>query len=225
MTRRVGVATRQKSASKAALAAIISSTRRKTRSLPLTEVARWVRIAVAQFGSYKALSEKVGVSDKMLRQFSYVNQLAPAVIRMFARRKLDSVDAAAHLKLLPCNEQATVARGLASGELDTSDVRAIAQQRRVRKRESIRDIISNVKDSKTEQHYVAEFIVRGSNGPAEVRSVLSRCLSPETIVSITINGPIGRLTLTSKGKAELSKCAKRLRVPFRDVLTPLLRQR
>ena len=65
----------------------------------------------------------------MLRQFSYVRRLTPEVQSLFAKRKLDSVDAATHLAMLDKKDQKVVAKSLAMRELDTEDVRAIVQWR------------------------------------------------------------------------------------------------
>jgi hypothetical protein len=207
---------------KQALAAIISSTRTKTRPMPLTQVACWIKIAVNKLGSYKALSEKVGVSEKMLRQFSYVLDLAKPVRLMFDRRELDSVDAAAHLKLFSPSEQIVVARALANRDLDTSDVRAISQLKRVRQSEPIRSLLSAVRNSKTKQHYVAEFVVRGDATAKSIEKSVSRYLSQEAVVAIKVDGPIGRLVVTSEGRAEMSRLARQLGVPFKDIVVRIL---
>src|SRR5262245_24961340 len=82
---------------KEALAVLISSTRSKRRSLPITEIACWIDVAVGKLGTYSAVGERIGLSAKMLRQFAVVNSLAPKVKELFASRKIESVDAAAHL--------------------------------------------------------------------------------------------------------------------------------
>lgn len=206
-----------------ALAAIISSTRTKTRSLSLTQLARWLDLAVSKLGSYKAVAERVGVSPKMLRQFSYVTELAGPVREMFHRRQLDSVDAAAHLKLIPRREQAVVARALAKGDLDTSDVRAVAQLRRVRAGESISSIVDAVRDTKTKRQFVVEFIIRGAKKQEEFRDAFQKYISPQEIIALDVDGPFGRLILSARGKDQLFRAAKDLGVQVKDVVPEILR--
>jgi hypothetical protein len=208
---------------KEALAVIISSTRTKTRTVSLAQLARWLDVAVSKLGSYRVLADRVGVSAKMLRQFSYISELAKPVRQMFERRELDSVDAAAHLKLLPCNEQIVVARALAEGAIDTADVRAIAQLRRARQADSISSLVDAVRKSKTRQQYVAEFVVRGTGDPRKIRKAFETYISPKEIIDLHIDGPIGRLTLSREGKAQLFQTAKRLGVRLKDVMPEILR--
>src|SRR5437867_2915361 len=113
-----------------ALAVLISSTRSRSRPLPLTEVARWLEIALRKLGGYSAVADRIGLSPKMLRQFSYVGRLSKRVQRLFRKRRLDSVDAAAHLAMLPPKEQEIAAEALASREIDTIDLRAAIRLRR-----------------------------------------------------------------------------------------------
>src|SRR5437879_216082 len=88
-----------------ALAVLISCTRTNRRPKPLTEIAHWLEIAVAILGSTRAVGERIGLSPQMLRQFEAVSKLVPPVQQMFEARKLDSVDAAAHLAMLEPDDQ------------------------------------------------------------------------------------------------------------------------
>ena len=65
----------------------------------MTEIARWLEVAVGKLGTYKAVGARIGLSAKMLRQFSAVNALAPKVRDLVASRKIDSVDAVSHLAI------------------------------------------------------------------------------------------------------------------------------
>lgn len=92
-----------------ALAVLISCTRNKKRPLPLTEIAKWLQVAREKLGSYAAVANRIGLSPQMLRQFSYVQRLAEPVQRLFETRRLDSVDAVAHLAMLSPSDQKEVA--------------------------------------------------------------------------------------------------------------------
>src|SRR5688572_6310318 len=97
-----------------AIAVLIASTRSKKRPFPLTEIARKLELAVATLGSHAAVAERIGLSAKMLKQFSAVTQLSKEVQKLFERRVLDSVDAAAHLAKISTGNQKVVAEALAA---------------------------------------------------------------------------------------------------------------
>src|ERR1700733_9173356 len=112
---------------KEALAVLISSTRSKQRPLPMTEIARWLEVAVGKLGTYKAVGARIGISAKMLRQFAAVSNLALKVRALIASRKIDSVDAVAHLAMLAKSDQLVIAKALAEKAIQTADVRGVVQ--------------------------------------------------------------------------------------------------
>jgi hypothetical protein len=205
-----------------ALAILISSTRTKSRTKSLTEIARWIKIASEKLGSTKAVADRIGLSPQMLRQFESVEKLVPAVQQMFQKRELDSVDAAAHLAMLPREDQLDVARLLAAEEFDTSDVRAIHELRKEGSTESISSLVKRVSESKTKQEYIAEFVVRGSRTEAEIRASFAAFIPEREIIRLELTGVLGRLVLTRKGKTALSAAARQLRVPLKRVIPAIL---
>ena len=81
-----GVAVRSTSDSdsaRQALATLISSTRSKRRPVSIPEIAKSLSIALAHFGSLKAVADRVGVSAKMLGQFAAVNHFTKQVKNLF----------------------------------------------------------------------------------------------------------------------------------------------
>ena len=58
-----------------ALAALIANTRRVKRKLDLLEITSWLEIARCGLGSLQAVSDTIGLSVEMLRQFKTVNKL------------------------------------------------------------------------------------------------------------------------------------------------------
>lgn len=207
------------------LAILISSTRSKKRTRSLVEIAEWLDYAVKELGTVAAVGERIGLSPQMLRQFESARRLNPTVRRLFATRQLDSVDAAAHLAMLPAKDQLPVARLLAEGSIDTSDVRAVYQQRKVGDNAPIEDLIDEVEKSKTKQEYVVEFVVRGSQDPNRVRRAIERVFPQDEVVSLDLQGAMGRLVLTKKGRSTFSAIAKRLRVPLKSVMSSVLQDR
>ena len=148
-----------------ALAILISNTRSTKRPLPLTSVAKSLDTAVRKLGTFSEVANRVGLSTKMLRQFSYVNRLTKNAQKLVESRKLDSVDAITHLAMLPPSMQETVAVALENGEIETPDIRTIVQLYRSGSKGSTRKLIENAKAAKTQHEFIAEFVVRGSSDP------------------------------------------------------------
>lgn len=207
------------------LAILISSTRSKKRTKSLVEISEWLDYAVKELGTVATVGERIGLSPQMLRQFESVRRLNPTVRRLFATRQLDSVDAAAHLAMLPAEDQLPVARLLAEGSIDTSDVRAVHQQRKAGDNAPISDLIDKVDKSKTRQEYVVEFVVRGSQNPNRIRGAIERVFPRDEVVSLDLQGAMGRMVLTKKGRSTLSATAKRLSVPLKSVMASVLQDR
>ena len=207
---------------KEALAILISCTRNKKRPLPLTEIATWLELAVAGLGGYSAVADRIGMSSKMLRQFAYVRRLSKPVQKLFESRQLDSVDAAVHLSMLNAREQLVMAQSLASGEIDTGDIRAVIQLRRTGQSRPIGSLIKRVRESKTRQEFVAEFVVRGAGSKLKVLGAFRRYVPVSEIVQLELSGALGRLVLTSKGKQALAQAARSLCVPLKRVIPIIL---
>jgi cell division protein ZapA (FtsZ GTPase activity inhibitor) len=206
-----------------ALAILISNTRTHKRPLPLTAVAEALANAIAHLERYSVVADRIGLSAKMLRQFAYVNRLAPDVQRLFCDRRLDSVDVAVHLSMFSEEEQPVLAAALVNGEIDASDLRAIVELRRLGTRGTIQTLINRVKRSKTKQEYIAEFVVRGGRRENEVRMAIERYIPPDEIIRVEVDGALGRLVLTKKGKVLLRRAAKKLNTRLSDAIPSILR--
>lgn len=208
----------------AALAILISNTRTQRRPLSLLAVADALSTAIDHLGGYSDVADRIGLSTKMLRQFSYVRRLAPAVQRLFRERRLDSVDAAVHLSMLPRKEQPVLATAIAKGEIDGLDLRAITELRRNESKTNLSDLIKKVKESKTKKQYVAEFVTRGRRTERQIRAGVERYVPHQEIIRIETDGPLGRLVLTKKGKMYLGLAAKALNTRLNNVLAKILKQ-
>lgn len=206
-----------------ALAILISNTRTQKRPLPLTAVAGALATALAHLNKYSAVADRIGLSTKMLRQFAYVDRLAPEVQQLFRDRRLDSVDVAVHLSMFAKKEQPVLSSALVSGQIDGADLRAIVEQRRLGTRGTIHTLIDRVQRSKTRQEYIAEFVVRGGRSATDVRSAIERHIPSAEIVRVQVEGPLGQLVLTKQGKALLSKAAKTMGTRIADVIPTILR--
>jgi hypothetical protein len=179
-------------------------------------------VAFSKLGSYRAISERVAISPKMLAQFASVDRLTKHVRRLFEARILDSVDAAVHLAMLAPQDQEAVAQALAKKVIDTKDVRAVIQLRQVRKSEKINKLITRIQKTKTQRHYVLEFVARETKDRRRLLALFAKYLSPSEIISIDLDGSVGRLVVSAQGKRQLEEVAKKLRVPFKSVIQKVL---
>ena len=205
-----------------ALAILISSTHRKTRPLSLTEIAKWLDIAVGQMGSIRAVADRIGVSAQMLAQFSHVKKLSQDVQALFEKQKIDSVDATTQLAMLPEHEQKPVANALAGGNIDTIDLRAVVELRRAGDDSSIASLLRRVSASKSKKEYVAEFVIRGNLSPAYIRKQFTRYIPASEILSLEVKGALGQVVLSPKGKNALTNTAKKLRTPLKRIIPAIL---
>ena len=205
-----------------ALAILISCTRRKIRPLSLPEIAKWLDIAVEKMGSIRAVADRIGVSAKMLTQFSHVKKLSQDVQTLFEKRQLDSVDATTQLAMLPEHEQKVAANALASRAIDTIDLRAVVELRRTGDNRSITSLLQKVSASKSKKEYVAEFVIRGNPKPADIRKQFTRYIPASEILSFQVKGSLGQMVLSPKGKNALTNTAKKLRTPLKRVIPAIL---
>lgn len=205
-----------------ALAVLIASTRSKKRKLSLIDIANHLAIAVRALGSYRRVAERIGLSTKMLRQFSYTRRLAPKVSALVKKRVIDSVDAVTHLAMLAPKDQEAVAKALVKNGVDTADIRAIVQWREAKPTAAIAQLIEGVTASKTRQHYVMEFVVRGSLRRSTILARIREYVTPANIVRLDVDGPLGRLVVNREGKREVFQAAKALGVPTKHAMTAIL---
>jgi len=207
-----------------ALAALISSTFTKKRPFSLVEIADWISIAEKSLGNITIVADRVGISAKMLRQFKVVNDLFPPVKLLFKNRHIDSVDAAAHLSKLEKDDQVKVAEYFSKSKIDTSDIRAIAQARKQYPNTNINELIKSILESKTKKEYVVEFAIKGSPNLKKIRNKFNQFFCKDSISTVEINGFIGRLVLTPKGRSKLSEISQNLGVPVKSVVSTILKE-
>jgi len=205
-----------------ALAILISSTKSRKRPISLIEVSKWLRIAVNLLGGYKQVADRIGLSTKMLRQFSMVNSLHPKTQAFFRRREIDSVDAVVHLLQFPIKDQITIAKLLANKKIDTMDLRAILQSRKSSPSIPIKYIYHKIIKSKTIKRYIVEFVIPSGYNRNTLMGVFKRHISKINIIKLDINGRLGRLLLKKDGKLELQKTAKQLKTRFHTVIPAIL---
>jgi hypothetical protein len=193
-----------------ALAGLIASTRRVRRKLNLLEVARKLRIARGAIGSLKKLSDAIGLSEEMLRQFSRVEKLSRDVKDLLAKGDIQSVDIADRLSRLPMQDQSTVAQEVAKGCLNSADIRAIVSLRKALPLLRIKSVIDRVKASRNIKEYVVQFLVPPERGKPNkyIELQFIRLLGRENLRSFSIKNGVGTLVLNTTGENRLQEIAK-----------------
>lgn len=204
------------------LATIIANTRTKNRSISLVALSRYLHSAKKHFGTLAALGEQVGLSGKMLGQFLMVDRLVSPVLELVDARKIDSVDAVAHISQLNCIDQQEVARRVLNDGWSTADIRAFVEARKYDREFDSASLAEKVSLARSEKQFVFEFIVRGSLDTRTVKEKLADSLPTNSVVSINIKGTRGELVVTSSGYEALQAVAKRKRVPLRLVLPQII---
>jgi hypothetical protein len=194
-----------------AFAGLIASTRRVRRKLNLLEIARKLRIAREAMGSLKQISDAVGVSEEMLRQFSRVEKLSQDVKDLLANGIIQSVDIADRLSRLPMQDQFAVAQEVAKGDLNSADIRAIVSLRKALPRLRIENIIDRVKASRNIKEYVVQFLVPPERGKPnkDIESQFIGLLGKENLRSFRIKKGVGTIFLNATGKNRLQEIAKK----------------
>lgn len=204
------------------LAALIKNTRTTRRHLSLIEIVDWLDIAIHGLGSLKEVADRIDLSDKMLKQFQYIRKLTPKVQELFATRIIDSVDIAVHLSMLNDQEQIEVAKELASGNLNSEDVRAIKELKKEVNYLSINEVIEKVKASRNIKQYVSEFVVRSKRSDEEsLRNRFLKVLKPHNIISLSLKGSIGKIVLDNRGWQLLQQYAKKHRLTKAQAITAI----
>ncbi len=205
-----------------ALAALIASTKRTTRKLNLIEVSEKLSVARMRLGSLKAVASAVGLSSEMLRQFARVETLSRSVKRLIKEGKLSSVDIADRISRLPKQDQVFVAEKVASGELDSGDVRAVLAYRKTAPPLPIRKVVHDVLASKNIREYVVEFRMPEDTSARAVRSRLVSFFKKDGIHSIKFKNLIGQACVTEQGRQRLEKVRKKRGLPKRKLLDLIL---
>ena len=205
-----------------ALALLISSTKRRNRHVSLIEVGEALETAKSHLGTLSAVGERIGLSGKMLGQFSKVNQLCEEVRDLVADRTIDSVDMVAHLARLNDKDQAEVSSRCVSDRWGTNDVRAFVELRKNNPISSSQEIGDKVFSSKTKHEFAFEFVRRGASDVDSIKANLEKYLPRDAIKSVEIHGSKGIVVVDSSGHDAMKREAKVRNVPIRNLLPIIL---
>ena len=205
-----------------ALALIIASTKTRRRPFSIAEISEAISYAKNQLSSIHALSDSVSLSAKMLRQFERFEDLSTETQELVRNRKIDSVDAVAHLSRLKPEDQDLVADRLASKSWDTSDVRAFLELRTAKPDDNTADLVAQVAQSKNIKEHVFEFIKRQGVDKEHVVDRVSSVVSRENVRGVDFEGSKGTLRLTPTGSEHLKRYSKANSIPLKNIVSYLL---
>jgi len=108
-----------------ALAIVFANIKRKKRTEDLVTVAEAFDQLVRLYGSQRAVAEKVGLrSPEMVREFLKILSLPAEVKQLVRTRKIDRVDVAYRISMLPSRQEQIKAAKEHAG-LSTDDVRDV----------------------------------------------------------------------------------------------------
>jgi hypothetical protein len=107
-----------------ALAIVFANTKRKKRTEDLVTVAEAFDRLVRLYRSQRAVANKVGLSTEMVREFLKILSLPAEVKRLVRTRKIDRLDVAYKISVLPNPEEQIKAARQSTGLL-TDDLRDV----------------------------------------------------------------------------------------------------
>ena len=192
-----------------ALAGLIASTKRIHRKLNLVQIAKKIEIARKGLGNLKSVSEAIGLSTEMLRQFSRVTKIAPEARRFVTEGAIQSVDIADRISRLPPADQFLVAQAVARGELNSDDVRAVISFRKDQPKLPISKVISCVTDSRNIREYVVQFLVSAEEELKNIEERFSKLFGQDGVRSVNVGKGLGTLILNKDGRNRFELIAKR----------------
>jgi len=174
-----------------ALAALVASTKRKSRKLSPLEVVEKIEVAKEGIGSLPKVARRIALSYEMLRQIYSLRNCSEGVKRLIREGKIDSYDILYRLSKLPPSSQVAVAKQVIAGDLTSEDVRAIVTFHRDFPGINIRKIIERIKSSRNIKQYVVYFELDSARiKPAVLRSRFESVFGKGNIVSL--DGIVGR---------------------------------
>tara|TARA_R110002049_G_scaffold274501_2_gene452426 strand:- start:622 stop:1275 length:654 start_codon:yes stop_codon:yes gene_type:complete len=191
------------------LARIVGNTRRKKRVVSIPDLATSIDKAARMVGGIGSLSDRVMLSETMLRQFLSVKDLHPNVRELFDKRDLDSVDLCAQLATLDPEDQIALAKEAVCGSLRTKDIRDFRELRKRNKTLSTTEIIRKVLESKPRVEFLAEFVLRSGDAAEQVDARLRKHLKAGDILQMHIDGSIVSLVLSKAGRDRMLELSRK----------------
>ncbi|MFQ5685949.1 MAG: hypothetical protein ACE5GV_04750 [Candidatus Scalindua sp.] len=205
------------------MARVLSNTLRQKRPNNLVEVANDIELLKQEMGSLEAVSNLVGISTDMLRQFLSVKRLSPEVRKLIKERKIDSVTIAHRIRNFTDEEQKTIAKEVIDGRLTSSDVRALVALKSKLLNLNVEQLISRVLKSKDIKIYVARFRMPSDKKENnKLRRRFENIIGKSEILSLNFENSVGVLEVTRIGLKKLREAAKRDNLSLRQFVDKLV---
>ena len=205
------------------IARLIANTRRKKRINNLVEIAHDIRLLEKDLGSLKAVSEIIGISNDMLRQFLSVEQLSPAVQKLVKERKIDLINIVHYMRNFDPKEQLAIAQKVIEGDLSAGDIRVLAPLKKQLPNLPIDQLISRIQKSRNIRIYIAYFFI-----PQKLENIdtlkkrFEKIIGKNGIVSLSVKGRVGTLELTPNGKKKIITVAREHNLSLRKFVDMLV---
>jgi hypothetical protein len=207
------------------IARLILNTHRQKRPNNLIEIARDLRCLEKDLGSPKAVSETIGISTDMIRQFLSVERLSPEVQKLVEERKIDLINVVHYMRNFSPKAQKIIAKKVIAGQLSANDIRVLAPLHNRFPSTSIHKLISRVQRAKNIKIYVAYF--RAPTGFHDVEGLKRRfekVVGKNNIVSFSFKDTTGTLELNSLGQKKLREAAKGCNLTLRKFVDMIVQK-
>lgn len=194
-----------------ALAAIMANTWHRARRLNALEVAEKIEFARQALGNLQNVAERTVLSYEMIRQIHSALKCTAWVKNLAKSGRLSSFDILHRLSKLSPEDQNAIATAVVNEEVDSDDVRGLVALRRELPSVSMVPLINRIKASRNIKHHIAYFSIPPS-GP-DARSLhrrFGKALGQNGIVSVTVKGCLGKLTMTPEARRRLQERAREM---------------
>lgn len=205
-----------------ALANLITSTRTQKRTVSLSEFYRWLKEAIKMLGNINIVAERIGISERMIKQFMTYEKLDSNVQLYVQQRLIDSVDAVNYLAKFRKDEQKKLADLYVAKELTSQDLRSIYQQKKLLPNLTIEKLIIRVMEGKTKKIAIVEFIVREGLKERKIYNALVPVIGKDNILNVYLGSPIGEITLAPEGVKLLKEYGRKNGIPLRRIMSQLI---
>jgi len=119
--------------------------------------------------------------------------------------------------------QEVIAREVVEGRLSGEDMKVLAPLHRSLPHLSVDQLITRVQKSRDIKVYVAYFRVpRGFKEANALESRFAEIVGQDEIVSLTVEGQIGTLKLTSAGRKKLAEASKECKLSLRKFVDAIV---
>ena len=205
------------------IACLIANTRRRKRPNSLVEIASDIRWLENELGSLKVVSQTIGISTDMLRQFLSLEHLSPEVLSLLKERKIDLINIAHYMHGFDTEAQQTIAQKVVEGKLSANDIRVLAPLHKMFPDSDIEQLILRVQQSKNIRLYVAYFRVpKEFKDISKLKERFERIVGTDEIKSLTVTNQVGMLELTEQGRRKLRDASKKQCMTLKEFVNTIV---